>query len=348
MKNKIPVAILGATGSVGQQFIRLLINHPWFEIVALCASENSAGKKYADLVPLRLVQPSFKRIADMIVLHTVPDVPGRIAFSALDASVAGKIEEDFASAGYIVVSNARNHRFAPQVPLLIPEVNHDHVQIVSHQKYTSGGMIVTNPNCSTTGLALALKPLYDLFGIEAVNVVTMQAMSGAGYPGLSAIDITENVIPFIGGEEEKMETEPLKILGKIDHDHINAAEFKISASCNRVPVIDGHLESVSVKLAASAKKEELISAWEGYTSLPQKLKLPFAPLQPIHYFSDPLHPQPRLDRDLENGMAIATGRLRPCPILDYKFTLLVHNTVRGAAGGAILNAELLVAKKIVA
>lgn len=347
MKNKIPVAILGATGSVGQKFVSLLINHPWFEIAALCASEKSAGQKYADLVPLRLAGPEFSRIAAMKVLPADPDLPCKLVFSALDASVAGKIESDFAGAGYIIVSNARNHRFSQDVPLLIPDVNPDHIDLVASQKYPDNGMIITNPNCSTTGLAMALKPLYDAFGIDAVHVVTMQAISGAGYPGLSAMDITENVIPFIGGEEEKMESEPLKILGRLDKDQVEPAKFAISASCNRVPVIDGHLESVAVKLTNKAEIEDLITAWNNYTSLPQQLKLPFAPVQPIHYLEGPNHPQPRIHRDLENGMAVSIGRLRHCPILDYKFTLLVHNTVRGAAGGAILNAELLTAKKMI-
>lgn len=343
MNQKIPVAILGATGSVGQKFVELLCEHPWFEIESLTASANSAGKKYGTLVPLKIPGSEYRKIAEMKVVETVPDLPCRLVFSALDAKVAGEIEKDFAGAGYIVVSNARNHRFDPDVPLLIPEVNHEHLQITANQSW-SGGMIVTNPNCSTTGLALALKPLYDSFGIDAVHVVTMQAISGAGYPGLSAMDISENVIPHIGGEEEKMETEPLKILGKFADNQIIPADFKISASCNRVAVIDGHLENVSVRLNKSATSEELIRVWENYTSLPQELNLPSAPGQPIHYFYEPDLPQPRLLRNLENGMVVSIGRLRKCSILDYKFTLLVHNTIRGAAGGAILNAELMAAK----
>jgi aspartate-semialdehyde dehydrogenase len=344
LNQKIPVAILGATGSVGQKFVKLLCEHPWFEIESLTASANSAGKKYGTLVPLKVPGSKYGKISEMRVVETVPDLPCRLVFSALDAKVAGEIEKDFANAGYIVVSNARNHRFDPDVPLLIPEVNHEHLQITANQSW-SGGMIVTNPNCSTTGLALALKPLYDSFGIDAVHVVTMQAISGAGYPGLSAMDISENVIPHIGGEEEKMETEPLKILGKFADNQIIPADFKISASCNRVAVIDGHLESVSVKLNKSATSEELIGVWENYTSLPQELNLPSAPVKPIYYFHEPDLPQPRLLRNLENGMVVSIGRLRKCSILDYKFTLLVHNTIRGAAGGAILNAELMAAKK---
>ena len=345
MKQKIPVAILGATGSVGQKFVELLCAHPWFEIKSLTASENSAGKKYGTLVPLKIPSSEYIKLSDMEVVKTIPDLQCRVVFSALDAKVAGEIETNFASAGYIVISNARNHRFDPDVPLLIPEVNHEHLQITASQSW-SGGMIITNPNCSTTGLALALKPLYDSFGIAAVNVVTMQAISGAGYPGLSAMDISGNVIPHIGGEEEKMETEPLKILGKFADNRIIPADFKISASCNRVPVIDGHTESVSVSLKNSANSEELIRVWRNYTSLPQELNLPSAPGQPIHYFHEPDLPQPLLQRNLEKGMVVSIGRLRKCSILDYKFTLLVHNTIRGAAGGAILNAELMAAKKL--
>jgi len=345
LKQKIPVAILGATGSVGQKFVELLCAHPWFEIKSLTASANSAGKKYGTLVPLKIPSSEYIKLSDMEVVRTIPDLQCRVVFSALDAKVAGEIENNFASAGYIVISNARNHRFDPDVPLLIPEVNHEHLQITASQSW-SGGMIITNPNCSTTGLALALKPLYDSFGIAAVNVVTMQAISGAGYPGLSAMDISGNVIPHIGGEEEKMETEPLKILGKFADNRIIPADFKISASCNRVPVIDGHTESVSVSLKNSATSEELIRVWRNYTSLPQELNLPSAPGQPIHYFHEPDLPQPRLQRNLENGMVVSIGRLRKCSVLDYKFTLLVHNTIRGAAGGAILNAELMAAKKL--
>ncbi len=345
MKQKIPVAILGATGSVGQKFIEILCDHPWFEIKSLAASSNSAGKKYGSLVPLKIPGSKFKEIAEMIVVDTKPDLPCKLAFSALDAKVAGEIEEKFANSGYVVVSNARNHRFDEDVPLLIPDVNHDHLQITKIQKW-SGGLIVTNPNCSTTGLAMALKPLHDAFAIDAVHVVTMQAISGAGYPGLSAMDITENVIPYINGEEEKMESEPLKILGEYKDNRIVAADFKISASCNRVPVIDGHLESVSIKFKKSVSENEIIKAWESYSSLPQEINLPSAPRQPIHYFTEPHLPQPRLQRDLEDGMAVSIGKLRKCTILDYKFTLLVHNTIRGAAGGAVLNAELMAAKNI--
>jgi len=347
LRNKIPVGILGATGSVGQKFFSLLANHPWFEITALAASKQSAGEKYHKLVKINRNDPNENSYGNFRISECQPDLPCRIVFSALDASVAGEIETLFAENGYIVVSNARNHRFHEKVPLLIPEINSDHLQLLAHQSW-SGGKIVTNPNCSTTGLAIGLKPLLDTFGIEAVHVVTMQAISGAGYPGLPAMDINDNVIPFIGGEEDKMEREPQKILGVYRDAKIYQADFTLSASCNRVAVLEGHLESISVKLKSGASEDRIINAWQTYSGLPQKLKLPSAPKQLIHYFSDDDLPQPRRQRDLENGMAVSIGRLRPCPIFDYKFTLLVHNTLRGAAGGAILNAELMVAQNLIA
>lgn len=332
MPSKIPVTILGATGSVGQKFVELLIDHPWFEIASLCASERSAGKKYREAANWFQPTPLPDTIGNVIVQVCEPNVSGRIAFSGLDAEVAGPIEESFARAGFAVVSNSKNHRMDLDVPLLIPEVNAKHIEFIKQQKFGSG-MIVTNPNCSTVGLVMALKPLVDRFGVEEVMVVTMQALSGAGYPGVSSLDIVDNMIPFIGGEEVKMETEPIKILG---------VQMKISASCNRVAVVDGHTESVSVKLTRSARAEEIIDMWRSYRAEPQELQLPMAPKQPIYYFDEENYPQPRKHRMLEKGMAVSIGRLRQCQILDWKFTILSHNTIRGAAGGAILNAELLV------
>lgn len=343
---KTPVSILGATGSVGQKFIELLINHPWFEIAALAASDRSAGKAYREAVNWFMPTPLPDHIGKMIVQSCEPKLPGRIAFSGLDSSVAGDIETAFAQAGYIVISNSRNHRFDSDVPLLVPEVNADHLQLLKEQKY-HGGLIVTNPNCSTIGLAIGLKPLLDNFGLEQVHVVTMQALSGAGYPGIPSLDIVDNVIPFISGEEEKMQTEPLKILGKFTENRIANLELRISATCNRVAVIDGHSESVSVKLSRSASPEDIIAVWKNFAAEPQKLNLPLAPTHPIYYFSEPNYPQPRLHRNLEKGMAVSIGRLRPCPLFDYKFTLLSHNTVRGAAGGAILNAELMLKQGLI-
>ncbi len=340
---KTDVAILGATGSVGQKFIELLSNHPWFEILELAASDKSAGKKYSDAVNWVMQTPLNKKIATMEVLKCEPNLKSKIVFSALDASVAGTIEEDFAKAGYIVISNARNHRFDDDVPLIVPEINSDHLDLVKTRQFGKGA-IVTNPNCSTIGLVMALKPLADKFGIESVNVVTMQAISGGGYPGVPSMDIIDNVIPFIGGEEEKMEKEPKKILGSINGNKIEYARMTVSAQCNRVSVIDGHTENVQVKLKRKPSKEEIISAWNNFSGEPQKLNLPFAPLQPVVYLEGEKYPQPKLHRNLGNGMSVSIGRLRECPLFDFKFVVLSHNTVRGAAGGTILIAELMKAK----
>jgi aspartate-semialdehyde dehydrogenase len=350
--NKVPVGILGATGSVGQQFVELLADHPWFEVTALAASAASAGKPYGEVVRWHMSAPLPDEIARMPVAPCEPDLPCRIVFSALDASVAGDIERQFADAGYIVVSNARNHRMDPDVPLLVPEVNGDHLRLVERQRrggveasggrpVAGAGMIVTNPNCSTTGLVLAVKPLLDAFGLGAVNVVTLQAASGAGYPGVPSLDLLDNVIPHIGGEEDKLETEPKKILGAVGEGGIAERELAISAACNRVAVLDGHTECVSVRLRDTPSLEDIIAAWQEFSALPQALSLPLAPQRPLRYFAEPQFPQPRLHRNLERGMTVSIGRLRPCPLLGYKFVALVHNTVRGAAGGAILNAELM-------
>lgn len=343
---KIKVAVLGATGSVGQKFIQLLENHPFFELAELGASGRSAGKKYKDAVNWFMDTPIPAGVKDLVVKNCEPPFESRIVFSGLDSSVAGEIETAFAKAGYVVVSNSRNHRFDPDVPLLVPEINGDHLQLLGVQNY-NGGAIVTNPNCSTIGMVMALKPLHDKFGVKKVNVVTMQALSGAGYPGVSGLDSTDNVIPFISGEEDKLETEPLKILGTFNGSGISLTDIKISASTNRVPVIDGHTESIQVELEKKATAEEIIEAWENFTSEAQELDLPFAPAMPIHYFREDKYPQPRLHRNIDKGMAVSVGRLRPCNLFDWKFTVLSHNTVRGAAGGAILCAELMVKKGLV-
>jgi aspartate-semialdehyde dehydrogenase len=338
--NIIPVAVLGATGSVGQKFIELLNNHPWFEVAEVAASERSAGKKYKEAVNWILSSPLPENVGNLIVKDCVPNLKSKIAFSGLDASVAGDIETQFANEGYYVISNSKNHRMDEDVPLLIPEVNPDHLELVKAQKHK--GMIVTNPNCSVIGLAIALKPLYDKFGIEAVNVVTMQAVSGAGYPGVSSLDIVDNVIPYIGGnEEKKIETEPLKILGKLENNKINFSDFKISAQCNRVAVIDGHTEAVQVNLKKKVSLEDIKKVWKEFKSIPQEMNLPSAPVNPIYYFEEEKYPQPKLHRNLDKGMAVSIGRLRKCSLFDYKFVVLSHNTIRGAAGGALLNAELM-------
>lgn len=330
---KIPVGILGATGSVGQKFIELLSDHPWFEITAVAASEKSAGRAYREAAGWFMKKPIPEAVANMIVQACAPPLPCKIVFSGLDASIAGEIETEFANAGYIVISNSRNHRLDPSVPLLVPEINPESLNLL--EKQTSKGKIITNPNCSVMGLVFPLKTLLP-FGIEAVSVVTLQALSGAGYPGVASVDIIDNIIPFIGGgEEEKIETEPKKILN---------ADLNISATVNRVAVLDGHTECISVKLKNKPTKDELINVWNNFKGEPQELNLPMAPKQPVRYFHEENFPQPKLHRDLERGMVVSIGRLRDCSVLDYKFTILSHNTVRGAAGGAILNAELLVKK----
>lgn len=334
--SKIPVAVLGATGSVGQKFIELLSAHPWFELVAVAASERSAGQAYGCACEWQMATPLPRNIADMVVASCKPNLPAEIVFSGLDSAVAGSIEEEFAKAGYCVISNARNHRMSLNVPLLIPEVNPEHLALIEKQKFGSGS-IITNPNCSVIGLALALKPLDEAFGVDSVAVTTMQAISGAGFASKTTLDIDDNVIPYISGEEQKMETEPLKILGRLTDTGIVPASFKISAQCNRVHVTDGHLECVSVKLKRPATESQIIAAWKEYRSL---LDTPMAPIHPLHYFAEEAFPQPKHHRGLEGGMAVSLGRLRRCPLFDFKFVLLAHNTVRGAAGCAILNAEL--------
>lgn len=338
------VGILGATGAVGQRMIQGLAAHPWFRIAELAASERSSGRTYRQAA--RWMQESAipEDAAELEVKDATPNLDCDFVLSALDSSVAGPIEEEFARAGYPVISNSRNHRMDDDVPLVIPEVNPEHLNLLAHQKERRGyasGYLVTNPNCSTVGLAMALKPLDDAFGVAEVFVVTMQALSGAGYPGVASLDAVENVIPYISGEEEKMQTEPLKILGRVKQNSIQFAEFKISAQCNRVPVIDGHLESVSVKLKKRASAADVSEALASFTGEPQKLGLPTAPAHPILVSSEADRPQPRRDRDAGRGMSVSVGRIRPCSLADFKFTVLVHNTIRGAAGAAILNAELL-------
>ena len=343
---KIPVGVLGATGSVGQKFIELLSNHPWFQVTEVAASERSSGKKYKDAVNWILSTPLPKDVAELTVKECEPNIKCKIVFSGLDSSVAGPIEEAFAKKGYVVVSNSKNHRMDKDVPLLVPEINSDHLELIKTQNY-NGGCIVTNPNCSTIGLVLALKPLADNFGLEAVNVVTMQALSGAGYPGVASLDTIDNVIPFISGEEPKLETEPLKILGKFSKDQIINNDIKISAQCNRVSVVDGHLECVQVKLKKKASIEEIKQAWKNFSAEPQKLNLPTAPLKTVHYFEEEKYPQPRIHRNLDKGMAASVGRLREDNLFDFKFVVLSHNTNRGAAGGALLCAELMKAKGLI-
>jgi aspartate-semialdehyde dehydrogenase len=340
---RIPVAILGATGSVGQRFIQLLADHPWFRVHEVVASDRSAGKLYSAAADWRLESLVPDDVANLTVLPLGGELESKLLFSGLDSSVAGEAEEEYANRGCAVISNSKNHRMGADVPLLIAEINTDHLDAIEVQRQRRKGYIVTNPNCSVMGLAIALAPIERAFGVEAVHVTTMQAISGAGYAGVASYAILDNVIPYIGGgEEEKIETEPKKILGGWSNDRFTDAPLRISAQVNRVPTIDGHLMTVSAKLRQSAGIDDVRAAMESFPSL----DLPTAPKRPIHYLDAVDRPQPRLDRDRERGMAVSVGRLRRCPILDIRFVALVHNTIRGAAGAAILNAELLKARNL--
>jgi aspartate-semialdehyde dehydrogenase len=343
MPEKIPVGILGATGIVGQRFVQMLEHHPWFEVAWLAASDRSEGKPYAEAARWKLKTRIPSSVARMIVSPATPADAPRVIFAALDAGIAAEIEPRFADAGCAVITNSSALRMKSDVPLVIPEVNAEHIKLIECQNWRrqSGGFVVTNPNCSAIGLVMALAPLEQRFGIETVMAVTMQAVSGAGYPGVASLDILGNVIPYIAKEEEKMEEETRKLLGRLNGSGVVPGSFAMSAQCNRVAVEDGHTESVSVKLKQNARGEEIIRAWTEFKSTPQQLKLPSAPEQPLHYLSASDRPQPRFDVDLGLGMSTAIGRLRPCGVLDWKFTVLSHNTIRGAAGAALLNAELL-------
>jgi len=346
MSTKIPVGVLGATGAVGQKFIKLLENHPWFEVTEVAASERNSGKQYGDAVSWKQVTPVPKNVRTLEIRPCTPELKCRVVFSGLDAAVAGPIEDDFAQAGYVVLSNSKNHRLDEDVPLVIPEVNPEHLGLIpiQRQNRNAKGYIVTNSNCTTMFLAMALGPIHKTFSIEKVFMVSMQAVSGAGYPGVPSLDILGNVIPFIGGEEEKVEIETRKILGAFNGKTIDLADFPVSAQCNRVAVEDGHTESVSVKLARKTSAQEIAELLRNYSGVPQKLRLPSAPEEPFIIMEAQDRPQPRFDVNRANGMATLVGRIRPCSIFDFKFTLMGHNTVRGAAGASILNAELLKAQ----
>ena len=343
MPNKIPVGILGATGIVGQRFIQLLEHHPWFEVAWMAASDRSEGKPYAEAARWRLKTAIPKNVAKMVVAPARPENAPKIIFAALDSGIAAELEPRFAEAGHAVITNSSALRMVKDVPLVIPEVNPDHVKLIECQSYRrkNGGFVVTNPNCSAIGLVLALKPLHERFELETVMAVTMQAVSGAGYPGVASLDILGNVIPYISKEEEKMEEETQKLLGKLNGAGIIPAPFKMSAQCNRVAVEDGHTESISIKLKKKASADEILEAWSTFRAIPQEKKLPTAPEIPVRYVNASDRPQPRFDVDFGHGMTTTVGRLRPCNVLDWKFTVLSHNTIRGAAGAALLNAELL-------
>jgi aspartate-semialdehyde dehydrogenase len=340
------VGILGATGMVGQRFIQLLVNHPWFNITWLAASDRSAGKTYAEACRWKLDTPLPKHIAEMVVQPNTPEGANgelpKIIFAALDTDIARELEPKFAAAGCAVISNSSAFRMTPDVPLVVPEVNADHLEMIAQQSWRkeTGGYIVTNPNCSAIGLVLALKPLEERFGIESLFVSTMQAVSGAGYPGVPSLDILGNVVPFIKNEEEKLQEEVGKLLGRFTGNGVAHLEAKVSAHCNRVAVEDGHTECVSVKFKRKASREEILAAWAEFGPL-AGMHLPTAPAQPIEFDPADDRPQPRLDRMRGAGMAATVGRLRPCTLLDWKFVVLSHNTIRGAAGAAVLNAEVL-------
>ncbi len=340
----IEVGVLGATGMVGQQFVRLLADHPWFRTTWLGASERSEGRTYREAMKWRLASLPPADALDRKVEACTPGNAPRILFSGMDAAAAKEIEPAFAAAGHIIVSNARNFRMFADVPLVIPEVNGDHLALITRQRRERGwsGAIVTNPNCSTVVLSIVLAPLRQ-FGLSRVMVTTLQAVSGAGYPGVASLDILGNVVPAISGEEEKMESETQKILGALERDGVTPHPVIVSATTTRVPVIDGHTEAVSIELTQKPSLADIRAALEGFRARPQELKLPSAPPAPIVYTETPDRPQPRLDVERDNGMTITVGRLRPCSILGSKLVALGHNTVRGAAGAAILNAELMVA-----
>jgi aspartate-semialdehyde dehydrogenase len=346
MKNKYPIGILGATGMVGQRYIQLLESHPWFEVAWLAASDRSSGKLYGEAANWRLDTPLPKRIAAMTVQPADPANAPKVIFASVDAAYARELEPRFADAGCAVLSNSSAFRMTPNVPLVIPEINADHLHLIEEQpsRKLSGGYMVTNPNCSTIGLVMALKPIEERFGIEQIFVTTMQAVSGAGYPGVPSMDILGNVVPYIGSEEEKMEAETLKLLGRLEGHAVRPLAARITAHCNRVAVVDGHTECVSIKLGnklgRAATREDILAAWAEFRPLAGQ-GLPTAPDQPVEWAPQNDRPQPRLDRNRGNGMASTVGRLRPCGLLDWKFVVLSHNTIRGAAGATILNAELL-------
>jgi aspartate-semialdehyde dehydrogenase len=342
---KIPVAVLGATGTVGQRFAQLLSGHPWFELAALAASERSAGRPFSEVANWVIPGDPPPGIGEMVVRPLEPDLPARIVFSALPSAVAREIEPEFVRAGHAVCSNASAFRQAPDVPLLIPEINADHVHMIRRQRQVKGwpGLLVTSPNCTCTGMALPLKPLDDAFGLRRVSAVSMQAISGAGYPGVTSLDILGNVVPYISGEEEKIEQEARLLLGSMRDGRRVEADLTVSMQANRVPVLDGHTVCMSLGFDRAPSVERAIDVLSNFRGPELVRALPSAPERPIIVRSEPDRPQPRRDRDAEGGMAISVGRVRPCPIQDLRLVSVSHNTLRGAASGSVLNAELLVA-----
>jgi len=344
---KLEVGILGATGMVGQRLVSLLENHPWFEVTWLGASDRSSGKAYVEACNWRLRDPMPAGARQLPVQDCVPDGQApHLLFASLDGKVAGEVEGAFARAGHAVVSNSSHYRMHPDVPLVIPEVNADHLAVIRRQRRERGwgGMIVTNPNCTAIGLVMSLRPLANAFGLAQVIMTSMQAVSGAGYPGVPTLDILGNVIPYIGGEEEKVEAETRKLLGILTDGQVEPGDFAVSAHCNRVMVEDGHTETVSVSLRTKASVDDLLAAWRAFRAAPEVRELPSAPRRPIVLREEADRPQPKFDVNAEGGMAAVIGRVRPCPVLEFKYVVLSHNTVRGAAGAAILNGELMKAE----
>ncbi|GAB4427057.1 MAG: aspartate-semialdehyde dehydrogenase [Chloroflexi bacterium OHK40] len=342
----IRVAVLGATGTVGQRFLQLLDGHPWFEVAAVTGSERTAGRPYGEATRWVLDTPMPAAVRGLTILPEDAPLDTPLIFSALPSKTAGAIEERLAAAGHVVCTNASDHRMDPDVPLLIPEVNPEHLELIAVQRKARGwsGAIVANPNCTATGPTMVLRPLHDAFGVSKVLLMSMQALSGAGYPGVPSYDAIDNVVPYIGGEEPKVESEPQKMLGTLLDGTVAPAPFVISAHCNRVPVLEGHLECLSIGFVRRPGDAELLELLRSYRSLPQELNLPSAPAQPIILRDEPDRPQTRRDRDAGRGMSTVVGRVRPCPILDVKLVCLSHNTIRGAAGGSVLNAELMYAQ----
>jgi aspartate-semialdehyde dehydrogenase len=345
---KIKVGVLGATGAVGQRFVQLLANHPYFELTVLAASERSTGKTYQEATNWILTEPMPAELASQSVQPISTDLDCQLLFSALPTAQAKEWESQLAAAGYGIFSNAGAHRMDDDVPLLIPEVNPDHLNLLAHQQATRGwrrGFIVTNPNCTAMPMTMALAPLHARFGVKAVIATSMQALSGAGYPGVPSLDAIDNVLPFVAESEEiKMNDEPNKMLGRSNGQHIETAGIPISAHCNRVPVSDGHMVTVSASFKNKPTLDEIMAVWRNWKPLPQQLNLPWAPQPALVIRPEDNRPQPRLDRDAGRGMAATIGRLRPCNVLDVRFVCLAHNTIRGAAGGSVLNAELMFAQ----
>ena len=348
-RSRIPVAVLGATGTVGQRFIQLLSSHPWFEITAVAASERSAGRTYGEASRWVISGDPVPAVSEMVVSSLEPNLPARIVFSALPSEVAREVEPKFAAAGYVVCSNAAAYRTEQDVPLLIPEVNAHHVGMIERQRQRTGwpGFIVTSPNCTTTGLVIPLKPLDEAFHLTKVFAVSMQAISGAGHPGVASLDILDNVVPYIPGEEDKIESETQLLLGSLKDGERVPGQFVVSAHANRVPVLDGHTIAISLGFEQKPTPEEASQVLANYTGASVVRGLPSAPEHPILVRPEADRPQPRRDRDADKGMAVSVGRIRPCPLLDLRLISVSHNTLRGAASGSILNAELLVAEGLV-